>query len=79
MACFQPVNGSGYNSSSYVLNYTATNATGVTSAYGDPLLSTDGAPANNKNVAIMFGASVTQDTPAGEYATDLSLIVTGKF
>lgn len=76
---FQPVNGSGYNSSSYVLNYTATNATGVTSAYGDPLLSTDGAPANNKNVAIMFGASVTQDTPAGEYATDLSLIVTGKF
>jgi hypothetical protein len=30
-------------------------------------------------MALTFGASVSNDTPAGLYATDLSLIATGKF
>jgi hypothetical protein len=28
---------------------------------------------------ITFGASIANDTPAGKYSADLSLIATGKF
>lgn len=76
---FQPVTGSGYNDTTYALNYVAGNATGVTSTFGDPFLDTDGAPVNNKNMALTFGVSVTNSTPAGLYSADLSLIATGKF
>jgi len=75
----QPVLDSGYNDTTYALNYLANNASGVTSAFGDPFLDTDGGPANNKNMALTFGASITNDTPAGLYSTNLSLIATGKF
>ena len=69
----------GYNNTTYVFNYDATNATGVTSTYGDAILDTDSAPVNGKNMELTFGASVTNNTPAGLYATDLSMIATGKF
>lgn len=68
-----------YSDSVFKLNYVALNGTGVTSPYGDQFLDTDDAPVNNKNVEITFGASVTNQTPAGLYSTDLSLIATGKF
>ena len=63
----------------FSLHYVAGNASGITSVFGDPFLDTAGAPANNKNVALTFGASVANDTPAGAYSADLSLIATGKF
>ena len=70
---------SGYNDTSYVLNYLANNSTGVTSPFGDPILDTNGAPANGKNARLTFGASISNSTPAGAYASNLSLIATGKF
>lgn len=70
---------SGYSVSAFALNWAADNATGVTSAYGDPLLGTDSKPANNKNMTLTFGASVSNNTPAGSYSADLGLIATGKF
>lgn len=75
----QPVNGSGYNASTYALNYLSDNTTGVTSTYGDPILDTDEKPANDQNMPLIFGARINQNTPAGLYSTDLSLIATGKF
>lgn len=76
---FQPVTGSGYNDTTYALNYVSGDATGVTSTFGDPFLDTAAAPVNNKNIALTFGASIGNDTPAGLYSTNLSLIATGKF
>lgn len=76
---FRIANGSGYSASDYKLNYVAGDATGVTSTYGDPLLDTNDAPINNKNMQLTFGASATNTTPAGRYSADLSLIATGKF
>ena len=71
--------GSLYGASRFSLNFVAGDGSGVTSVFGDPFLDTDGAPANNKNVALTFGVSVSNETPAGLYAADLSLIATGKF
>lgn len=68
-----------YSSSVFKLNYDNTAAAGITSPYGDKLLDTNSAPANNKNIKITFGASTANDTPAGTYSTNLSLIATGKF
>lgn len=78
---FEPVSGSHYNNSTYALNYDTsnTNATGVTGPYGDPFLDTGGAVANNMNMALTFGASASNSTPAGNYSASLSLIATGKF
>jgi hypothetical protein len=75
----QPVAGSGYNSSTYTLNYTAGNLSGVTSLYGDAFLDTNGQPANNKNMQLTFGASANNGTPAGVYSAHISLIAVGKF
>jgi len=69
-----------YDDSVFQLNYNDTDgSTGVTSTYGDPILNTNSAPVNNKNVVLTFGASAANNTPAGLYSTDLSLIATGKF
>lgn len=73
------VPGSNYNDTTYTLNFTEGNTAGVTSLYGDPILDTNGAPANNKNAQLTFGASIGNDTPAGNYSTSLTLIATGKF
>lgn len=63
------------------MNFTtgANPASGVTSTYGDQFLTTSGAPALNKNMTLTFGASAANNTPAGSYSADLSLIATGKF
>ncbi len=81
MGTYQPVSGSGYNNDTFALNFTsgANPGTGVTSTFGDPFLDTAGAPANNKNMQLTFGATIADNTPAGAYSTDLSLIATGKF
>lgn len=76
---FQPVADSGYGTTAFFLGYVEGNGTGVTSVFGDPFLDTNGAPANNKNMALTFGASVSNNTPAGQYSADISLIATGKF
>ena len=71
--------GSGYTNSAYALNYLANNSTGVTSAYGDPILETDSTQPSNRNMKFTFGASIAPNTPAGLYKGDLSLIATGTF
>ena len=68
-----------YNASTYAFRYVTGDGTGVTSVYGDPFLDTANAPVNNMNMKLTFGASVSNDTPAGDYSTHLSLIATGKF
>lgn len=75
---FDSGSGAYYNNTTFKLNY-VDNATGITSTYGDPLLDTNSKPANNKNMPLTFGASVSNNTPAGSYSADLSLIATGKF
>ena len=75
----QAANGSAYTDSAYSLNYVAGDATGVTSPYGDPVLDTNGAPADSQTMPLYFGAAVTNETPAGNYSADLSLIATGTF
>lgn len=74
---FQATNG--YNNTTYLLNWVSGNATGVSSTYGDQVLNTNNAPANNKNMKLTFGAQANNNTPAGIYSADLSLIATGKF
>lgn len=76
---FQPANGSIYNNDTFALNFSNDNSAGVTSNFGDPLLDTGNAPANNKNMALTFGVTVGNNTPAGTYTTNLSLIAIGKF
>jgi len=75
---FKPVTGSGYGTT-FFLGYAEDDETGITSVFGDPFLDTGSAPANNKNMALTFGASVSNNTPAGQYSADISLIATGKF
>jgi len=77
---FQPYSPGGpiYNSTNYNLKYVAGDGSGVTSTYGDPFLETTG-PANNMGMTLTFGASIANNTPAGLYSADLSLIATGKF
>lgn len=68
-----------YKTNAFKLNYVSGDATGVTGTYGDPLLDTDGAPVNNMNMPITFGASASNSTTAGNYRANLSLIATGTF
>jgi hypothetical protein len=68
-----------YSPSAFKMNWIVGDGTGVTSTFGDPFLDTASAPATNKNVELKFGASVTNETPAGLYSADLNLIATGKF
>jgi len=69
----------GYSNSVFALNWTIGDNAGVTSTYGDPFLNTNSLPAYNQKMTLTFGASVTNETPAGLYSADLSLIATGKF
>jgi hypothetical protein len=71
----------GYTDSSYFLDFTsgATPSTGDTSAYGTPILNTDGAPVNDMNMPLIFAAASNNNTPAGEYAAQENLIATGIF
>lgn len=78
LGTFQVASGSGYDSSNYFIDYVDGDATGVTSTYGSPLLETDG-PVDNRNIQITFGASVTNNTPAGTYGATLSMIAVGTF
>ena len=74
-----PYSGSFYNNTTYALNYIDGNEQGITSTFGDPFLSTNGLPANNQNMALTFGATVSNNTPAGLYSADISLIAVGRF
>ncbi len=76
---FQPVSGSLYNNSTYALNYITGDATGITSTFGDAFLDSRGAPVNNKNMKLTFGAGIGNSTPAGLYSVNLGLIATGRF
>ena len=76
---FQAYPDSGYNDTTYALNFAENDATGVTSVFGDLFLDTGGLPANGKKMKLTFGASIGNNTPAGLYSTDLSLIATGRF
>ena len=70
----------GYNDTTYLLNYDGVDESdGVTSTYGDPIFDTDGGPVNHKAMKLTFGASINNQTPAGRYSADLSLIATGTF
>lgn len=73
------VPGVNYNNTNYRLGYVAGNGSGVTSTYGDEFLNTEDKPASNQNMGLVFGATVNNNTPAGSYSADLSLIATGKF
>lgn len=68
-----------YDTTTFKMNWVSGDAEGVTSPYGDPFLDTDGAPVNDMGMPITFAASAANDTPAGRYSADLSLIATGKF
>ena len=74
-----PVAATGYNDTTYFFNYLADNSSGVTSPLGDPFLTTNNLPASNQNMQLTFGASVSPQTPAGNYSTSLNMIATGKF
>ncbi len=75
---FQIKSGSIYSNTAYRMNYTGVN-TGVTSTYGDPILDTNGTQPNNRNMKLTFGAIAAQNTPAGNYSANLSLVATGTF
>lgn len=76
---FRIVPTSVYDGTNYMFNWVSGNASGVSSTYGDPILDTNETQPSNKNMKLTFGASITNNTPAGNYSTDLSLIATGKF
>ncbi|MBH2007581.1 hypothetical protein I8H83_03190 [Candidatus Saccharibacteria bacterium] len=75
---FQAAN-TNYNTSNFRMNYIDGDLTGVTSVYGDSILNTNGAPALYKNMKLIFGAKADNNTIAGSYSADLSLIATGTF
>lgn len=68
-----------YNDTTFLMNFAANELSGVTSTYGDPLYNTDDAPISDGAVDLVFGANIGNDTPAGAYSANLSLIATGKF
>ena len=78
---YAPVDGTYYDTDpmAYAMNYVAGNTEGVTSPFGDPFLDTASLPANNKNRVLTFGATAGNNTPAGSYSADISLIAVGKF
>lgn len=75
----EPVSASGYNNSTFFMHFVAGNGSGVTGPYGDPILDTSGAPINNQNMPLTFGASINNNTPAGLYSANINLIANGTF
>ena len=69
----------GYSTSDYYMHYVAGNGSGVTSTYGDPIYYTSGEPVSKATVPLIFGANISNDTPAGAYKANLNLIATGTF
>jgi hypothetical protein len=70
----------GYSSgANYFMNYIDGDETGVTSTYGAPIYDTNELPNNGAKVPLIFGANISDDTPAGAYSAALNLIATGKF
>jgi hypothetical protein len=67
-----------YDALNYKMNFVDANS-GVTSAYGDAILDTNGAPVSQGKATLNFGAAVNDTTPAGHYSANISLIATGKF
>lgn len=68
-----------YSNGVYSMRYVVGDEDGVTSPFGDPFLDTAEAPASNKNMALTFAAAASNNTPAGSYSADISLIAVGKF
>ncbi len=68
-----------YTTGTYKLDYTSGGASGVTSPFGNSLFTTNDGPVLNQSAQVTFGASIANDTPAGLYSNDYSLIATGKF
>ncbi len=68
-----------YSTSVFKLHYNSDKSVGVTSPFGDSILDTADGPVNSKNAQITFGASISNNTPAGTYSNDFSLIATGKY
>lgn len=68
-----------YGETNYRMNYVDGDATGVTSTFGDTFMGTSGKPASNQNMQLDFAATVSNNTPAGAYSADISLIAVGTF
>lgn len=68
-----------YSNSKYFMDFVTGDASGVTGPYGSALFSSVGAPVSNKNIPLTFGATINNNTPAGVYGANLSLIATGTF
>ena len=69
----------GYSDSAYHLAYASNNTTGVTSPYGSPILDSNGAPINDENMPVVFGAASNANTPAGNYQATLNMVADGSF
>lgn len=74
-----PASGSFYGNDNYAMNFVSNEQSGVTSTFGDPFLDTAGQPANRKSMELFFAATVNNQTPAGTYSADLSMVAVGKF
>lgn len=72
-------NGSNYSTSNFYLDGDNTDATGVTSTYGSPFVDTGGTVVSNMDIPFTLGASISNQTPAGAYGANLSMIATGTF
>ena len=70
----------GYNGTDYFIDYDEdnNNSEGVTSTYGSALLSGTGS-VDNMNIPVTFGASISNNTPAGTYGATLNMIAVGTF
>ncbi len=76
---FGTFQGVGTYATQYFMNYVSGDGSGVTGAYGDPVLNTASGPAANKNTKLTFAATAGPQTPAGSYKANLNLIATGTY
>ena len=51
----------------------------TTSTYGGYVFGTEGAPVSAMDIPFALGASISNNTPAGSYSTNLNLVAVGKF
>lgn len=59
-------------------NYDSSSSSGVKSTYGDTIAAATG-PVDGAVVSVTFSASASPTTPAGSYATNIQLTVTGVY